>query len=161
MSTQEGFWDDEEVGPHHRDARYAERTSAEMVAFGSGEYKGNIMGLLRDRPTEGMTDWDLTEALVRLLGHPVSHDATKAMRNVLMMAGYVLPTGRIKTGPFGKPNEYFVAIPEGGVPVPVPDGHKRPPCKHEHLGETTLEWTKKCIDCGDTVKRAPYNRAAS
>jgi hypothetical protein len=120
----EPFWQDGPV-PHHHDAAWAELTAAEHAAMGSGRIKGNMMLLLRSFP-DGMTDWELTEALERVLGHPVAKTGVGAMRNQLMREGWVLPTGRHRRGPYRAWNEVWVAIPKGHVPVPLPPGVKRP-----------------------------------
>lgn len=123
---KEEFWKDDEAGPHHHDAEFAERAAAESAGKGSGQMKGRIMTLLRDAE-DGLTDWELNDALEQLLQRRVAHTGTVAWRNRLMGAGWVLPTGRHRTGPFGKANEIWIAIPEGEQPVPVPAGLKRPP----------------------------------
>lgn len=125
MGGREAFWADEQVMPHHHDAEYAEFTSAVLTAQDSGKRKALLMRLLRATP-DGLTDWEMTEAIEKASGHRISHDNTKATRNTLMRQGWVLPTGRHRAGPFGKPNEVWVAIPEGAEPVPIPNGLKRP-----------------------------------
>jgi hypothetical protein len=112
------YGDDDLIGPHHHDALWAEFTSAQRAAFGSGQRKKRMMFTYWDN-LPNMLDWEMTHDLERQLGRPVSHDSVKAMRNTLMRQGWVIRTGIHRIGPYGAPGEAFRAITPGSDPIPL------------------------------------------
>lgn len=153
-------------GRHHTDADEAERVSA-ATTLGSPIARGLMIVLWR--APLGLTHWQMDAALSEI-GVPATHSGCGAVRNALMLRGYILPSGVVINGPYGHPNEIFQALPPRWLskhyPRRVPAGRKRSePCTL-HIGERPAVrndfaqvWESRCITCGVLLNSMTYVEA--